>query len=55
MRNDLIRAILDCGVEDLSMLDNAGADMFETIDRMKEEGIFRLGETVKAFRADLEK
>ena len=70
MRNDLIRAILDCGVDDLNMLDDAGADMFETIDRIKEEGleislngimgeifkegIFRLGEAVKALRADLE-
>lgn len=71
MRNDLMRALLDCGVDDLSMLDDAEADMYETIDRMREEGItvtlnsimgeifregiFRLGEAVKAFKAELEK
>lgn len=70
MRNDLIRAILDCGIDDLSMLDDAGADMFETIERMRSEGIeitlnsiigeifregiWRFGESVKAFRTELE-
>lgn len=70
MRNDLIMAVFNCKVDDFNILDDAGADMYETIDRMKEEGmeislngimgeifregIFRLGETVKAFRADLE-
>lgn len=71
MRDDLIRAILDCGKGDLSMLDDSQADMFEIIDHMKfkgkeltlngimgevfEEGICRLGEAVKELRADLEK
>ncbi len=27
MRNDLIRAILDCGADDLSLLDDSGADL----------------------------
>lgn len=71
MRNDLIRAILDCGIDDLSMLDNAEADMFEIVDHMKfegmelslnnimaevfKEGIYRLGQAVRELRADLEK
>ncbi len=38
MRNDLVRAVLDYGVEDLSLLDDAGADMFETVRRIKDEG-----------------
>lgn len=71
MRNDLIRAILDCGIDDLRMLDDAGADMFDIIGQMKfegmeltlnnimaevfKEGIHRLNEAVKAYKADLEK
>jgi len=71
MRNDLIRAILDCGIDDLSMLDDAEADMFEIVDKMKskgmelslnnimteviKEGIHRLGQAVKELRADLKK
>lgn len=71
MRNDLIRAILDCGVDDLRMLDDSEADMFEIVERMRfegmeltlngimgevfREGIHRLNEAVKAFRADLER
>lgn len=39
MRNDLIRAVLDCGVDDLSLLDDAGADMFKTVQRMRDEGL----------------
>ena len=70
MRNDLIRAILDCGVNDLSMLDDAEADLFEIIGRMRDEGleltlngimaevfregIFRLSEAVKEKIKDLE-
>lgn len=70
MRNDLIRAILSCGVDDLNMLDDAGADMFEIIGHMKfegmeltlngimaevfREGIFRLSEAVKETRKNLE-
>lgn len=71
MRNDLFRAILDCGIDDLSMLDDAEADIFEIVDRMKsdgmeislnnimvevfKEGIYRLGQAVKELRTDLEK
>ena len=63
MRNDLIRAVLDCGVDDLSLLDDAGANIYETVNRIKEEGqeislmsiteeifkegIFRMSEAVK--------
>lgn len=70
MRNDLIRAVLDCGVDDLNMLDEAEADLYEIVDRMREdgtaislnaimgeifrEGIRRLSEAVKAMRTDLE-
>ncbi len=70
MRNDLIRAILDCGVDDLSLLDDSGADLFKTIERMRfegmeitlngimaeifREGIFRMGEAVKEARERLE-
>ncbi len=71
MRNDLIWAILNCGIDDLSMLDDAGADMFEIVDHMKfegvelslnnileevfKEGIYRLEQAVKELRAELEK
>ena len=70
MRNDLIRAVLDCGVDDLSMLDDSGADLFKTVERMRfegleitlngimaeifREGIFRMGEAVKEARERLE-
>ena len=39
MRNDLFRAVLDCGVDDLSSLDDAGANMFETVQKMRDEGL----------------
>ena len=39
MRNDLIRAVLDCGVDDLSMLDDSGADMFKVVEQMRFEGL----------------
>ena len=39
MRNDLIRAILNCGVDDLSMLDDSEADMFEIVEHMRSEGL----------------
>lgn len=39
MRNDLIEAILDCGANDMSLLDDAEANMFEIIAKMKEEGL----------------
>lgn len=70
MRNDLIRAVLDCGVGDLSLLDNSEADMFKVVDRMRfegleitlngimeesfREGISRMDEAVKAVRKRLE-
>lgn len=70
MRNDLARAVLDCGVDDLSLLDDAGADMFETVQRMRnegleislsgiiqeifKEGIFRMSEKVKEEKEWLE-
>ena len=70
MRNDLIRAIFDCGADDLNMLDDSEANMFEIVDRMRlegldltlngimaeifREGIFRLGEAVKEVRDNLE-
>lgn len=70
MRSDLIRAVLDCGADDLSILDEAEADMYDTVARLREdgkevrlqsiveevfnEGIFRLGEVVKEERKQLE-
>ncbi len=70
MRNDLIRAVLDCGVDDLSMLDDSEADLFKTVERMRfegleitmngimaeifREGISRMSEAVKEARERLE-
>lgn len=70
MRNDLIRAVLDCGVDDLNMLDDSEADLFKTVERMRfegleitlngimaeifREGIFRMSEAVKEVRESLE-
>ena len=70
MRNDLIRAILDCGADDLSLLDDSGADLFKVVERMRfegleitlngimeeifREGIFRMDEAVKEARKRLE-
>lgn len=70
MRNDLIRAILDCGADDLSLLDDSGADLFKVVERMRfegleitlngimaeifREGIFRMDEAVKEARKSLE-
>jgi hypothetical protein len=70
VRNDLIRAVLDCGVDDLSMLDDSGADMFKVVEQMRfegleitlngimaeifREGIFRMSEAVKETRKRLE-
>jgi len=39
MRNDLIRAVFDCGIDDLSMLDDSEADLFKTVERMRFEGL----------------
>lgn len=39
MRNDLIRAILNCGIDDLSILDDSEADMFKIIEQMRFEGL----------------
>lgn len=70
MRNDLIRAILNCGVDDLSILDDSEADMFKIIEQMRfeglelslngimteifKEGIFRMDEAVKSEKKRLE-
>ena len=70
MRHALIRAVLDCGVDDLSMLDDSGADMFKVVEQMRfegleitlngimaeifREGIFRMSEAVKETRKRLE-
>jgi hypothetical protein len=70
MRNDLMRAVLDCGVDDLSILDESEADMFEVVRQMRlegmeitlkgimaeifREGIFRMSEAVREVRERLE-
>ena len=70
MRNDLIRAVLDCGVDDLSLLDYSAADMFKIVEQMRfegleltlngimeeifKEGIFRMNEAVKSIKKRLE-
>lgn len=70
MRNDLIRAVLDCGIDDLSMLDDTEADLFKVIETMRfegleitlngimeeifREGISRMDEAVKELRKRLE-
>lgn len=70
MRNDLIRAVFNCGIDDLSLLDDAGADMFETVKRIRdegrevdmssileevfEEGIFRMREKLKEEKEQME-
>ena len=71
MRNDLIRAILDCGVDDLDMLDDSKADLFKVVERMRfegmeitlngimeeifQEGISRIDEAVKETQKRLER
>ena len=70
MRNDLIKAVLDCGVNDLSILDESEADIFEVVEQMRfegleitlkgivieifREGIFRMSEAVREVRERLE-
>lgn len=70
MRNDLIRAVLDCGEDDLSMLDDSGADMLKIVEKMRlegleitlngimeevfKEGISRMDEAVKSAKKRLE-
>lgn len=70
MRNDLIRAVLDCSVDDLSLLDDSDSDLFKVVERMRfegleislngiiveifREGIFRMSEAVKEARKRLE-
>lgn len=70
MRNDLIRAVLDCGIDDLSILDESEADMFEVVKHMRLEGleitlkgimaeifrdgIFRMSEAVREIKEKLE-
>jgi hypothetical protein len=71
MRTDLLEAVLSCSIDDLSLLDDAGADMFKIVEYMRKEGmeitlhsimsevfkegIRRLGESVREFRRKLEK
>lgn len=70
MRNDLIRAILNCGIDDLSILDDSEADMFKIVEQMRfegleltlngimaeifKEGIFRMDEAIKSEKKRLE-
>lgn len=70
MRDDLIRAVFGCGKDDLSMLDDAGADMYKIVGHMREkrmditlnsimgevlkEGIRMLDEEVESLRKELE-
>ena len=70
MRNDLIRAVLNFGVDDLSLLDDSEADMFKIVEQMRfegieitlngiieeifESGIFRMNEAVKSVKKSLE-
>lgn len=70
MKNDLIRAVLNCGVDDLSLLDDSAADMFKIVEQMRfegleitlngimaeifKEGIFRMNEAVKSAKKRLE-
>lgn len=70
MRMDLVRAVLDCGNDDLDLLDDAGADIYKMVQRMREkgldislhsiigevfrEGIFRFCEAVESQRKALE-
>nr|DAO43605.1 MAG TPA: hypothetical protein [Caudoviricetes sp.] len=39
MNSELIRAVLDCGVDDLRLLDYSEANLFEVVERMRSEGI----------------
>ena len=70
MRTDLLGAVLSCSIDDLGLLDDAGADMFKIVEYMRKEGmeitlhsimsevfkegIRRLGESVREFRRKLE-
>ena len=39
MNTELVRAVFDCGMDDLRLLDDAECDMYAVIGRMREEGI----------------
>ena len=39
MNTELVRAVFDCGIDDLRLLDDAECDMYAVIGRMREEGI----------------
>lgn len=38
MRDDLVRAVLGCGIDDLSLLDDARADIFKIVKKIRDEG-----------------
>ena len=39
MNTELVRAVFDCGIDDLRLLDDAECDMYAVIGRMREESI----------------
>jgi hypothetical protein len=39
MNRELIRAVLDCGTDDLGLLDSAEVNFFEVVDHLRFEGI----------------
>lgn len=39
MNTELMRAVLDCGIDDLRLMDDANVNFFEVVDRLREEGI----------------
>ena len=40
MNTELVRAVFDCGIDDLRLLDDAECDMYAVIGRMREESIY---------------
>jgi hypothetical protein len=71
MNSELVRAVLNCGVDDLRLLDGAEVNFFDVVDHLRFEGIevtmnniieevFQTGKQVivdayKALLADLQK
>lgn len=39
MRIDLMRAVLECGSADLDLLDGAGADMYDLVGQLRNDGL----------------
>lgn len=39
MNSEVVRAVLDCGVDDLNLLDGAEINIFEVVKEMRFEGI----------------